>query len=99
MPRQPEPQPDEVPYRAQDRDEAGARPHPGDPRVMIHRHLPDAQPAAPALEIQLGVEQGRARQQEISDSELLRVLQEREFERLGSLRTLRKAMMLVAVGG
>ena len=43
--------------------------------------------------------QGRARQQEISDSKLLRVLQEREFERLGSLRTLRKAMMLVAVGG
>jgi len=58
-----EPQPHEVPHRAQDRDEAGAGPHPGDPRVMTHGNLLDAKPAAPALEIQFRVEQGRARQQ------------------------------------
>src|SRR2546430_2545784 len=57
-PRQPEPQPDQVADRAEDRNEAGARPYPGDPRVMIHGDLLDAKPAAPALEVELRVEQG-----------------------------------------
>src|SRR5439155_22891948 len=63
VPRQPEPKPDQVADRPQDRYEAGTRPNAGHPRVMIHGNLLNAKPAALALEVQLGVEQCRSRQQ------------------------------------
>src|SRR2546430_16375034 len=57
-PRQPEPQPDQVADRAQDRNEAGAPPYPRDPRGKIHGDLLYAKPAAPAPVIQARVWEG-----------------------------------------
>src|SRR5207237_40894 len=60
---QPQPKPEKVTDRAQDRNEARPGPNAGDPRIMPHRHLRDPKPAALALEVQLGVQQGGPRQQ------------------------------------
>src|SRR3989440_650146 len=56
-PGQPQPKPEKVTDRAQDRNEARPRPDASDTRIMPHRYLRDPKPAALGFEVELGVEQ------------------------------------------
>src|SRR5437868_12901404 len=60
FPPEPEPQPDQVANRPQNRNEARSGSNAGDARIMADRQLFDPKAGALRLEVQLGVEQGRA---------------------------------------